>query len=89
MDHMILPSEYLIVKDKLIKFQTMEMMIESGTRKSCLKSLRTYYDSLPEDEQVLLIAHKPGLMSLKVKMQGLAMLCDEYFEQVKIGKTTR
>ena len=88
MDHMILPSEYLIVKDKLIKFQTYGDDDRIQVKEELFERVyEHYYDSLPEDEQIAVSALQASFDVFVSEDAGFGdALLDEYFEQVKIRK---
>lgn len=88
MDHMILPSEYLILKDKLIKFQTYGDDDRIQVKEELFERVyENYYDSLPEDEQIAVSALQASFDVFVSEDAGFGdALLDEYFEQVKIRK---
>ena len=88
MDHMILPSEYLILKDKLIKFQTYGDDDRIQVKEELFERVyEHYYDSLPEDEQIAVSALQASFDVFVSEDAGFGdALLDEYFEQVKIRK---
>lgn len=88
MDHMILPSEYLILKDKLIKFQTYGDDDRIQVKEELFDRVyENYYDSLPEDEQIAVSALQASFDVFVSEDAGFGdALLDEYFEQVKIRK---
>ena len=88
MDHMILPSEYLILKDKLIKFQTYGDDDRIHIKEELFDRVyEHYYDSLPEDEQIAISALQASFHVFVSEDAGFGdALLDEYFEQVKIRK---
>ncbi|MFS8971825.1 helix-turn-helix domain-containing protein [Streptococcus mitis] len=88
MDHMILPSEYLILKDKLIKFQTYGDDDRIKLKEELFDRVyEHYYDSLPEDEQIAVGALQASFDVFVSEDAGFGdALLDEYFEQVKIKK---
>lgn len=88
MDHMILPSEYLILKDKLIKFQTYGDDDRIQVKEELFDRVyEHYYDSLPEDEQIAVSALQASFDVFVSEDAGFGdTLLDEHFEQVKIRK---
>lgn len=82
MDHMILPSEYLILKDKLIKFQTYGDDDRIQVKEELFERVyEHYYDSLPEDEQIAVSALQASFDVFVSEDAGFGdALLDEYFE---------
>ena len=88
MDHIILPSDYLILKDKLIKFQTYGDDDRIHIKEELFDRVyEHYYDSLPEDEQIAVSALQASFDVFVSEDAGFGdALLDEHFEQVRIRK---
>lgn len=88
MDYIILPSDYLILKDKLIKFQTYGDDDRIHIKEELFDRVyEHYYDSLPEDEQIAVSALQASFDVFVSEDAGFGdALLDEHFEQVRIRK---
>lgn len=87
-DYIVLPPEYLELKDKIIKFQTYGDDNRIEAKEELFEQIYDrYYDSLPEDEQISISVLQASFDVFVSEETGFGdSLLDEYFEQARLRK---
>lgn len=87
-DYIVLPPEYLELKDKIIKFQTYGDDSRIEIKEELFEQIYDcYYDTLPEDEQIAISVLQASFDVFVSEETGFGdSLLDEYFEQARHRK---